>query len=464
MIIPCFKARTYLARCLNSLARQSLDRSQFEAVLIMNGPDDGSAVLAAEILEREQIPHQIIHSEPGAGRARNAGVAVARAPMLTFLDVDDELSEHYLEALVSASSDPAVVPLAGVEEVTYDGVVTQWWANHRMGRTAGVVSARELYPHLSINAGKLLSSDLMKRYPFDTDLRSGEDVALYCNLFQREGLRVTTEPMRQGAMYRRHLTRSSVSRQNSTFDFMVRQRLAVIARLNAQECPGSELEEVRRSFIASQGNFIIRYLRQNPGEQQRIHDEIRLGDYPLLTASLRPEQPRQAIISEFGPPSATSEVRALARWMLPESGPWHAISSSARLHPDLVFAAIGALLVARHDSIPLPPDHDSAEAVPAFVVPAMAALVELGADGLGRVVTHGQWPVSHLVGALFKRQTGFRWEARLDGPLRQLSDDGMAALASQCTSLDLVGIPSSLDHLIDAEADAVWRAPSDLTA
>jgi glycosyltransferase involved in cell wall biosynthesis len=86
-----------LRTCLASFAEQTLDRSDFEVVLVDDGSRDPVVpALVDEMAERLQIVGvQIRHA--GRAAAKNLAVMLARAPVVLFFDDDDRAAPHYLE-------------------------------------------------------------------------------------------------------------------------------------------------------------------------------------------------------------------------------------------------------------------------------------------------------------------------------------------------------------------------------
>ncbi len=97
VIIPHFNMPDALERCLISVEAQALDGA-VEIIVVDNGsrqmPTDAVATHPGVILLSEPTP--------GPGPARNAGVAVARAPVLAFIDADCRAGDGWLKAAVEA--------------------------------------------------------------------------------------------------------------------------------------------------------------------------------------------------------------------------------------------------------------------------------------------------------------------------------------------------------------------------
>ncbi len=97
VIIPHFNMPDALERCLISVEAQALDGA-VEIIVV----DNGSRQMPTDVVATH--PGVILLSEPtpGPGPARNAGVAVALAPLLAFIDADCRAGDGWLKAAVEA--------------------------------------------------------------------------------------------------------------------------------------------------------------------------------------------------------------------------------------------------------------------------------------------------------------------------------------------------------------------------
>lgn len=115
VIIPTYDNRDYLLNCLRHLISQTLDRRQFEIIVV----DDGSpsqdlseleAFLGPEAgrlnFQYYYIPKKVrpdaAFGQFRAGQCRNFGVMQARSPNLSFLDSDMIVPRDYLEKVQNA--------------------------------------------------------------------------------------------------------------------------------------------------------------------------------------------------------------------------------------------------------------------------------------------------------------------------------------------------------------------------
>ena len=97
VIIPHFNMPEALARCLDSVINQALDGAA-EIIVV----DNGSRITPEAVLARYPGVRYLVEPNPGPGPARNAGVAVARAPVLAFIDADCRAGPGWLQAAVTA--------------------------------------------------------------------------------------------------------------------------------------------------------------------------------------------------------------------------------------------------------------------------------------------------------------------------------------------------------------------------
>ena len=99
VIVPVHNVEDYLAECLDSLLEQTL--TSLEIVVVDDGSTDGSAAIVADYAARDDRIRVVTQPNRGLGAARNAGIAVATAPYLTFLDSDDTIPRSAYAQMVA---------------------------------------------------------------------------------------------------------------------------------------------------------------------------------------------------------------------------------------------------------------------------------------------------------------------------------------------------------------------------
>jgi hypothetical protein len=93
VVIPVYNKAAYVRRAVDSVLAQT--RGDFELIVIDDGSTDHSRAVVMEV----QDPRLRVLSQPnaGPGAARNRGLAEARAPLVAWLDADDEWMPRFLE-------------------------------------------------------------------------------------------------------------------------------------------------------------------------------------------------------------------------------------------------------------------------------------------------------------------------------------------------------------------------------
>ncbi len=109
LIVPAYNAERTIATCLESALRQSLDRGEYEIIVV----DDGSTDKTPEIVRG--YPVMLVRQQNGGpASARNRGAGEARGKVLVFTDSDCELDFDFLKNIISTfESDPEICGVQG---------------------------------------------------------------------------------------------------------------------------------------------------------------------------------------------------------------------------------------------------------------------------------------------------------------------------------------------------------------
>ena len=106
VIMPARDAAATIATAVASVQAQTEGR--WELIVVDDGSGDVTGDLVAAAMPGEPRLHLLRLAPGGVARARNAGIAHARAPIVTFLDADDEVSTSWLATLSGPFTDPDV--------------------------------------------------------------------------------------------------------------------------------------------------------------------------------------------------------------------------------------------------------------------------------------------------------------------------------------------------------------------
>lgn len=100
VIIPIHNTAPYLKRCIDSVRNQLLE--DIEIILVDNKSDDMSPAICDEYAEIDSRIKVLHLQEAGASIARNAGLKIASAPYIGFVDSDDHIDRRMYRDLLSA--------------------------------------------------------------------------------------------------------------------------------------------------------------------------------------------------------------------------------------------------------------------------------------------------------------------------------------------------------------------------
>ncbi len=97
VIVPVFNVCDHVVACLKSI--QSQTWTDFEVIVVDDGSTDNSGDLAARFCESDPRFYVITQQNRGLSGARNTGLEVARAEVISFVDSDDCIAPQFLEHL-----------------------------------------------------------------------------------------------------------------------------------------------------------------------------------------------------------------------------------------------------------------------------------------------------------------------------------------------------------------------------
>lgn len=118
VIVPVHDTAQWLGRCVESIRAQTL--RDIEIILVENRSTDASPVLCDAYAAADDRIRVLHLAEAGLSRARNAGLAVAAAPYVGFIDSDDciepDMFRRLYDAVVACDARMAYCDLAYEEE------------------------------------------------------------------------------------------------------------------------------------------------------------------------------------------------------------------------------------------------------------------------------------------------------------------------------------------------------------
>lgn len=108
IIVPAKDEEDKIERCLRALQAQSMDRAEYEVILV----DDGSTDQTAEVARSLGV-HVLSKENRGPASARNAGAKQAEGEILLFTDADCEVAPDFAARMYQTLKDPQVTGAMG---------------------------------------------------------------------------------------------------------------------------------------------------------------------------------------------------------------------------------------------------------------------------------------------------------------------------------------------------------------
>ncbi|HKN12196.1 MAG TPA: glycosyltransferase family A protein [Candidatus Binatus sp.] len=233
VIIPTYNRRAMLLEAIDSVLAQSANA--LELIVIDDGSTDGTAehlTLLAKNIRFEHIDHR------GPAAARNRGVAMARAPLIAFLDSDDLWAPAKLERqLVFMRTNPACA-ISQTNEI--------WIRNGRRVapgvrhcKRAGDIFIDSLRTCLITTSAVMMRIDLFRSLGgFDEIMTAAEDYDLWLRILIDHDAGLLDEPL----VTRRGGRPDQLSAKTPALD---RFRVLALAKLLA----GDRLSPARRTAV-----------------------------------------------------------------------------------------------------------------------------------------------------------------------------------------------------------------------
>ncbi|OFT34785.1 hypothetical protein HMPREF3155_08375 [Corynebacterium sp. HMSC06D04] len=427
IVIPTYKGRARLGEIVECLEKQTIGTESFEAIFVVNGPEDGSyEYLRSECQCKGKLRAKILKlSGKGAGYARNFGILASQGEYLTFLDDDDTIGPKYLETLLSKAGANRVV-CAQMKDLDSLGNELNSTLADRLAVCLGSVKTLEEVPWvMGYNAAKLIPRGLVGSNRYVESLRSGEDVVFNARVMLPSSPEIWFVESTDQSYYFRHVRDGSLSRVGESFDFNVIQRFEVLKELvDIDSTP--KLVDAQKSLIRSQLGFVKRYLASHPSSLKRVREVG--GEYPLpgwIWEELnRGAGSNSLVISfcfpPFSDPSSSVVAKRIHDWREPVDVICNDMSTVRRT--DWTLKAVSAPFVCKVTELDSPNYFSDWGALLDFGEKAKAAFIKNQFAGrkYEKLYSRALWAGSHLAGALIKLNTGdsIRWTAEFSDPLR----------------------------------------------
>lgn len=216
VIIPSYKPQEYIWKCLDSLNEQTLSKSLFEIVVVLNGCHEPYfSYISDGIKKYTTLNIRFIHTdERGVSNARNIGLSSTNSDYICFLDDDDWVSASYLECLMAKAGKDTIVAsnvLAFNEDTqTYsEDYITKAFARFVPESHISLFRGRKF---MSSSCCKLIPRSVIGNKRFDNRFAIGEDALFMASVSSSVSYITLAD---KNAVYYRRLRAYSASRSKT---------------------------------------------------------------------------------------------------------------------------------------------------------------------------------------------------------------------------------------------------------
>lgn len=180
VVVPVYNVEGYLEQCLASLAAQTYPH--MEVILVDDASTDGGGRICDAWAARDRR-FQVIRlpENQGLSAARNRGVSRASGAYIAFVDSDDYVEHHFLDALYDAlAENHGELSICGNEGLRLRTGPAQVLSPEEAARC---MARRALF--LWTAWGKLFPAELAKQIPFDSQALCCEDLLFFYQVLKR---------------------------------------------------------------------------------------------------------------------------------------------------------------------------------------------------------------------------------------------------------------------------------------
>ena len=139
VIVPVYNVEKYLSRCLDSIINQTL--KEIEIICVNDGSTDNSRAILEEYKNKDSRIIIVDKKNGGLSSARNAGIKIATAPYIAFVDSDDWIETNTYETAIKYFDEDIDLVQYGTsvinEDFDEDDIVVKTSRNHHKIRRCG---------------------------------------------------------------------------------------------------------------------------------------------------------------------------------------------------------------------------------------------------------------------------------------------------------------------------------------
>lgn len=229
VIIPTYKPKGYLWNCLESIYNQTLAKTDYEIILVLNGCNEPyNSQIEQWLKEHHDLQVKYIKIEKGGvSNARNVALDIAKGDYITFIDDDDFVSASYLEELYMKSSPTTISLCYPLSFLDGTAEYTEYYITGDYNRNASndMVSYEKARKYFSGPVYKMIHKDIIGCRRFDLRFKNGED-SIFMFLISDKFDKVSFSS--QNAIYYRRIRKDSALGRKKPIIEVVKNQIHMI--------------------------------------------------------------------------------------------------------------------------------------------------------------------------------------------------------------------------------------------
>jgi len=185
VIVPVFKAESYLEKCIESITNQTY--KNLEIILVDDGSPDNCPKICDDFANTDNRIKVIHKKNGGVSSARNEGLKAAKGEFVTFVDSDDYILQDYIEksaSFINSNTDLIVSGLTIIDDLKNTKTISpKFQKNSPILKDISSFMKFVIDGHFDIVVNKLYKRTLITSN-FQTGLRLGEDRVFNLDYFK----------------------------------------------------------------------------------------------------------------------------------------------------------------------------------------------------------------------------------------------------------------------------------------
>lgn len=147
VVICTYNRAKFIGDALGALAKQTLDRKQFEVIVVNNNSTDETESITLAFIDQhpELDIKYVVESQQGLSFARNRGISEATYDIINYIDDDAIPYPNFLENILKHFTNfPETVGIGGVVIPNYEIEEPQWMSKYLEGLVTKVDLGKEI--------------------------------------------------------------------------------------------------------------------------------------------------------------------------------------------------------------------------------------------------------------------------------------------------------------------------------